>query len=99
MKKLLIVAALGLSLVSVNASAKDACKTILCLGGMLTGDSGGSECSDAIKDYFDIQVWKHGKFKASSTLSKRKSYLNQCAADDGGTRDKINSKWGKVLGM
>jgi hypothetical protein len=99
MKKILIAAAVALSLVSVNASAKDPCKTILCLGGMLTGNSGGSECSGAIQDYFSIQVWKKGKFKPSSTLDKRKEFLNQCSANDEGTRDKINSKWGKVLGM
>ncbi|MGG5276308.1 TrbM/KikA/MpfK family conjugal transfer protein [Pseudomonas syringae pv. coryli] len=99
MKKTIIAVALGLSLVSVNASAKDPCKTILCLGGMLTGNSGGSECSSAIQDYFSIQVWKKGKFKPSSTLSKREDFLNQCSAEDGGTRGQINGKWGKALGM
>lgn len=99
MKKIFAAAALSLSLVSVNASAGDACETILCLGGMLTGDSGGSACDGAINSFFDIQVWKHGKFKPSATADKRKEYLNQCQADDGGTRDKINDKWGGSLSL
>ncbi|MNR27196.1 hypothetical protein D3C85_1444560 [compost metagenome] len=57
MRKILIAMTIGLSVISSTASAGgDPCKTILCLGGMLTGDSGGSECNGAIKDYFDIQV-------------------------------------------
>lgn len=99
MKKIFSALIIAAAVSAPAAHAGDACKTILCLGGMLTGASGGSECSSAIQDYFDIQVWKKGKFKPSSTLSKRKSFLNQCSADDGGTRDKINSKWGKALGM
>lgn len=99
MKKLMLAAILAATTLSAPAFAGDPCKTILCLGGMLTGDSGGSECNDAIQDYFAIQVWKKGNFKPSSTLSKRKSYLNQCPAPDGGYKDKINGKWGKSLGM
>jgi len=100
MRKILIAMTIGLSVISSSASAGgDPCKTILCLGGMLTGDSGGSECSGAIKDYFDIQVWKKGKFKASRTLDARKQFLNGCPAEDGGYKDKINGKWGSVLGM
>lgn len=99
MKKVILVSFLAAVIASPAAQAGDACKTILCLGGMLTGDSGGSECNDAVRDYFSIQVFKHGDFNPSKTLKKRKNYLSQCPADDGGTRDKINSKWGKSLGM
>lgn len=99
MRKYLVLAFVGLALVSANASAKDPCKTILCLSGELTGQGGGSECDDAIQDYFGIQVWKKGKFKPSSTKSKRDQFLNQCPAPDGGYKDKISGKWGSSLGM
>jgi hypothetical protein len=100
MKSIIAVIALGLCVTSSTAFAKgDPCKTIICLGGMLTGDSGGSECNDAITPYFDIQVWKKGKFKASKTADKRKDYLNGCKAEDGGYKKKIGDKWGGKLGM
>lgn len=99
MRKLLIAMTIGLSVISSTASAgSDPCKSIICLAGMLTGDT-DSECNDAIKSYFDIQVWKKGKFKASKTLDARKSFLNSCPADDGGYKDKINGKWGQSLGF
>lgn len=99
MKKLLAVTAALLLTISVNAKAGEPCKAVLCLGGMLTGDSGGSECNSSIREYFDIQVWKKGKFKSSSTKKKRDKFLNQCTAEDGGYKEKISRKWGKTLGM
>ncbi|VVN28926.1 hypothetical protein PS623_04679 [Pseudomonas fluorescens] len=99
MKKTIAMLALTLTFISANAAADDTCDTVLCLGGMLTGDSGGSACNSAIKKYFDIQVWKKGKFKASKTKSKRKQFLDQCSSDNSGTKEKVNDKWGGKLGM
>lgn len=99
MKTILTASALALSLMSFNASAGDPCKAVLCLAGEVMGQSGGSECSDAIQEYFGIQVWKKGTFKPSSTAKKRASFLNGCPADDGGFKKKIGDKFGKVLNM
>ena len=48
----IIAVALGLTLISaMPAQAKDPCKAVLCLAGMLTGNDGGSECKSAVNDY------------------------------------------------
>jgi hypothetical protein len=99
MRKVLVASAIALSLMSVNANAADPCKAIICLAGELTGEGGGSECSDAIQDYLGIQVWKHGKFKPSDTAKKRNSFLNGCPADAGEYKKKIGDKFGKVLSL
>lgn len=60
----IIAVALGLTLISaMPAQAKDPCKAVLCLAGMLTGNDGGSECKSAVNDYFSIVKFKKGKFK------------------------------------
>lgn len=97
MKKLLLASALCLSVLSLNAQAGDPCKAVLCMAGEFMGKGGGSECNDAISEYFGIQVWKKGKFKPSDTAKKRASFLNQCKAEDDGYKDKIGGKFGKVL--
>jgi hypothetical protein len=100
MKVFLGVLTLALSLMTGEAFAGDPCKAVICLAGELTGDGGGSECDDALQEYFGIQVWKHGKFKASSTASKRASFLDKCEADeDGGYKKKIGDKFGSKLGL
>lgn len=100
MKTILTVSALALSLISINASAADPCKAVICLAGELTGEGGGSECSDAVQEYFGIQVWKHGKFKPSDTAKQRASFLNSCPMDnDDGYKKKIGDKFGKVISM
>lgn len=83
---------------SGSAFAKDPCKSVLCLYGKFTGNSGGSECSGAERDYFSILAKKHGKIKWSSTASQRGAYLNSCQGADSSYTKKINDKFGKVLG-
>ncbi|RMV21305.1 hypothetical protein ALP15_04744, partial [Pseudomonas savastanoi] len=39
---------------SGSAFAGDPCKSVLCLYGKFTGNSGGSECRTAEQDYFSI---------------------------------------------
>lgn len=80
------------------AFAKDPCKTVLCMFGKLTGNSGGSECSSAEKDYFNIQVKKKGKIRWDRTSAARGEFLNSCPAADQGINNKINEKFGKVRG-
>jgi hypothetical protein len=99
MKAILTASALAMSLISLNASAADPCKAVICLAGEVMGQSGGSECSDAIQEYFGIQVWKKGKFKPSDTAKQRAGFLNGCAAEDDGYKKKIGDKFGKVLSL
>lgn len=99
MKAILTASALAMSLISLNASAADPCKAVLCLAGEVMGQGGGSECSDTIQEYFGIQVWKKGKFKPSDTAKQRAGFLNGCPADDGGFKKKIGDKFGKVLSL
>lgn len=73
-----------------------ACESVLCLSGLLQGESSGSECSDAIKDYFGIQVYKMGSFKPSATQKKRGNYLNGCESADESWKDDINQTYGKL---
>lgn len=96
-KTLGIAAALIASLVSGTASA-DSCKTVICMYGKLTGNSGGSECSSAEADYFDILMKKHGKINWNSTATARGQFLNSCDGADSAVNKQINDKFGKVRG-
>ncbi|WP_242201860.1 MULTISPECIES: TrbM/KikA/MpfK family conjugal transfer protein [unclassified Pseudomonas] len=80
------------------ASAKDPCKTVLCMFGKLTGNSGGSECSSAEADYFGITVKKHGKINWGKTATARGQFLDSCPGADKGSNKKINDTFGKVMG-
>ncbi|SOS42669.1 IncN plasmid killer protein (plasmid) [Pseudomonas syringae] len=71
---LLAVCLLG----SGSAFAGDPCKSVLCLYGKFTGNSGGSECRSAEQDYFSILVKKHGNIRWSQTATARQDYLNSC---------------------
>lgn len=81
-----------------SAFAGDACKTVLCMYGRFTGNSGGSECNTAEQDYFNIVAKKHGKVNWSKTATLRGEFLNSCPGADGGINKKINDKFGKVMG-
>ncbi|WP_440057889.1 TrbM/KikA/MpfK family conjugal transfer protein [Pseudomonas fragariae (ex Marin et al. 2024)] len=83
---------------SSTAMAKDPCKTVLCMYGMFTGNSGGSECTSAEKDYFSIVVKKKGKIRWSDTANARQEYLDSCPKADRGISQKINDKFGKTSG-
>ena len=79
-----------------SAHAKDACESVLCLYGKATGNSGGSDCKSAEKDFFNIvKKNKHG-FLPNHTLDARKSFLNQCESADPKYISEILSKFGKV---
>nr|UVN17841.1 hypothetical protein pPsy0479a_00009 [Pseudomonas syringae] len=67
---------------SGSAFAGDPCKSVLCLYGKFTGNSGGSECRSAEQDYFSILVKKHGNIKWSQTATARQDYLNSCPGAD-----------------
>ncbi|KFF42190.1 hypothetical protein JH25_27890 [Pseudomonas sp. BRG-100] len=80
------------------AFAKDPCKTVICMFGKFTGNSGGSECRSAEKDYFSIKIKKRGKIKWSRTAAARGQFLNSCPAADKNINKKINDKFGRVFG-
>lgn len=84
--------------VSLNTYAADACESVLCLYGKATGNSGGSECRSAEKDFFNIIKKKKGSIRWSKTFDARKDFLNQCSSADPAAISKIMSKFGKVKG-
>lgn len=98
-RKHLTAALMLLAAVSTPAAyAGDPCKTVLCMFGKLTGNSGGSECTSAEQDYFDIIVKKKGKIKWSETADRRGGFLNSCPGSDQGPNKLINDKFGKLRG-
>jgi hypothetical protein len=75
--------------------ANPVCEVVLCMFGKLSGAS-QSECKSAEKKYFKIIVTgKKGKFKPSATAKERLNFLNGCPSP---MNDKINGKFGKILG-
>jgi hypothetical protein len=88
---LLLIAVVGTS----SAHAADPCKTVLCMFGKFTGNSGGSECVAPEADYFNIIVKKKHGIDWNATASARGQFLNSCPAADRGFTQKINDKFGK----
>ncbi len=80
------------------AFADDACKTVICMFGKLTGNSGGGDCSSPEKDYFKIKIKKKGKINWGKTSSARQDFLDSCPTADRGKTKDINNKFGKISG-
>ena len=100
MKKPLFTAAL-LCLVggfSLPSYASDPCEVVLCMFGKATGNSGGSACSSAERDFFNIVKKKKGAFLPDHTADARKQLLGQCKAADPASIAQIISKFGRVRG-
>ncbi|MBP2845823.1 kikA from plasmid origin [Dickeya oryzae] len=99
MKKTAIAAAL-LCLAagySVPSSAADPCEVVLCMYGKATGNSGGSECSSAEKDFFDIvKTGKKGSFRADATADARKEFLGECPDAAQESINMIINKFGRI---
>lgn len=74
--------------------ANPVCEVVLCLFGKMNGAS-QSECKSAEKKYFSILKKKRGKIRWSDTAKERLSFLNSCPSPE---NDKINDKFGKILG-
>lgn len=94
-KKLALAFSVSMLVLVTPAQAKDACKTVLCMAGMVQGAGVVSGCSGAVRDYFSIIKFRKGKFSASRTASARGSFLNSCPANDGWA-SKINSQYGRM---
>lgn len=98
-RKHLTTALMLLAAVSTPAAyAGDPCKTVLCMFGKFTGNSGGSECNAPEADYFSIVVKKKNGIDWNATASARKQFLDSCPQADGGFTQKINDKFGKLGG-
>lgn len=76
--------------------AADACASVLCLYGKMTGNSGGSDCTAPEKDYFDIVAHKkHHHFDPTKTARDRLNFLKSCPGADPAQVKAINSMFGK----
>ncbi|MBN58362.1 MAG: conjugal transfer protein [Oceanospirillaceae bacterium] len=95
MKRKLALIAVTAILSIQPAHAKDACKTVLCMAGMVQGAGVVSGCSGAVGDYFSIIKFKNGKFSPSRTASARGSFLNSCPSHSGWAST-INSQYGRM---
>ncbi|WP_233890047.1 TrbM/KikA/MpfK family conjugal transfer protein [Paraburkholderia flagellata] len=91
----LVIAASGI-VVDTSAHASDACQTILCLAGMLSGSGGGSSCDSAVADYFNIVPTRHGHPDLSAMPKQRLAFLNQCTSDVGTWKTDINNAYGQT---
>ncbi len=95
----LATALLGTALLGATpAFAADPCTVVLCMYGKLTGNSGGSACSNPAKAYFDIVSKKKGAINWARTAALRGQFLNGCSGADQSVNKKINDKFGKVMG-
>lgn len=82
--------------IAMPAQAKDPCKAVICMAGMLTGNDGGSDCKSAVNDYFSIVKFKKGKLNKNATKQARQEFLQQCTKEDEGWIKQINSAFGTV---
>lgn len=80
-------------------ASDDACGMVLCLGGVVLGGSGGSQCSSYVQKYFSIIVKKKGKFSPSRTAKERDKELKKCAGGDSNIVSKIGDKFGGARGL
>lgn len=95
MKKILttISACILLASIGAPAYAKDPCKTVMCMWGVLKGKGIVKNCDEAVNDFKSIQVKKRGKFKPGATSDARQQFLNQCP-NDKDQQDQIINKYG-----
>lgn len=99
MKKAKLICAATLFIFSAAvtpAHAADACESVICLYGKMTGNSGGGECKSSEIAFFNIVKKKKGSIRWDKTFDARMSFLNQCSSADPSAISKIMSKFGKV---
>lgn len=94
-KQLAAALLLCVAVTAPSVYASDPCKTVMCMFGKFTGNSGGSECTAPEADYFNIVVKKKHGINWNATASARGQFLNSCPSADRGFTQKINDKFGK----
>lgn len=84
---------------TASAAQANPCETLLCMAGKLSGQSGGSACSQPISDYFGIiRYGKHWRFSPGATAAARLNLLNSCPAPGiGNLLSQINAVYGAML--
>jgi hypothetical protein len=97
MKKKLMSIVIGMSaLISVAAHAQnDACAALLCMSG--PGSAAPHECRPYVDSYFDIKVYRHGRFHPVRTAQRRyDTILNQCGDARQEDRDRLHIRFGHL---
>lgn len=103
MNKTVITAALLCAFAANSAVADDSedpndpCAMVLCLAGKLDGSS-PAECDPMYKNFMAIKKKDKNGFLPQHTADARKNKLDGCPSADGGTVDKIISKFGRLSG-
>ena len=93
----LCILSIGAMLAASEAQASNPCETLLCMAGMLEGQSGGSACEGPISDYFSIiRYGKHWRFSPSATFAARLSFLNSYGSGVGDWPMMINAAYGAL---
>ncbi|SEF11314.1 TrbM protein [Burkholderia sp. WP9] len=93
----LLALLLGLA-VTVSASASS-CNTVICMAGQVQGQSGGSDCDQAIRDFFAIKRYHHGHLDLGPTSDARRQFLNECPdsqQQNSSSVDEIISRFGTM---
>jgi hypothetical protein len=92
------ILSIGTMLAASEAQASNPCETLICMAGMLEGQSGGSACEGPISDYFSIiEYGKHWRFSPGATVAARLNFLNSCGAGVGDWPSQINAVYGAML--
>ncbi|MCW2474533.1 MULTISPECIES: TrbM/KikA/MpfK family conjugal transfer protein [unclassified Symbiopectobacterium] len=86
------------TLFTSSAFAADACETVLCLYGKITGSDTGSECQNAERDFFTIVKTNRWGFLPAATAGARQAYLAECASADPAIIRQIITQFGRLRG-
>lgn len=76
--------------------ATDSCEVLLCMAGLVESGDVEDGCKSAVKKYFSILKFKHGRFSGSKTAKKRESWLNSCPGGDSDIVGNITNIYGGV---
>lgn len=69
--------AFGVAVSLSHGAHADPCSTIICLGGLLGGASGGPACNVLVQDYFAIKVFTP-QYNPPLTAIARQEWLATC---------------------
>ncbi|MCW2483128.1 TrbM/KikA/MpfK family conjugal transfer protein [Candidatus Symbiopectobacterium sp. NZEC135] len=86
------------TLFTSSAFAADACETVLCLYGKITGSDTGSECHTAERAFFNIVKKSRWGSLPAATAEARQAYLAECASADPAIIRQIITRLGRLRG-
>ncbi|GBO48476.1 TrbM/KikA/MpfK family conjugal transfer protein [Pectobacterium versatile] len=86
------------TLFTSSAFSADACATVLCLYGKITGSNTGSECHTAERAFFNIAKKSRWGFLPAATAEARKAYLAECASAAPAIIRQIITQYGRLRG-